>query len=218
MWILCCEFGLLSSCVTLFDWLLFLREQIKASLHGAQSQNQSASNASRSDYDLEPISEGPSSWPSTYPTDIQSGQAQLLKQHMLNFYSHPGTKPWTSSLQRSSNLPTYLLNTSESRLHSYNSYTNHNQPHDPVPISWPRSITATALPYIPDDHRTSHTTNALRRTSFSNSNTRGGYDDPIDESTLKYPYLHFDNDQNRYSIPHLSPVFNSIKCLLVSHS
>lgn len=214
--------------VTLFDCILFLREQLNASLLGAQSQNQSASCSPRSNNaHLGPISEGHPSWPSTYPMEIQSGQAQLLKhnQHMLQFYSHLGTEPW-ARIRPSPNLPTYLSNTSESRFRSYNSYTNHNQPH-PVPISRPRSLTATALPpYIPDEH---HTTDALRQTSFSNLNARGSYDghqltsvDPpsisrppgfsfsIDESTVKYhdTYMDFDDDQrgyNRYFLSHLSP-------------
>lgn len=156
--------------------------------------------------------------------DIQSGQAH---QHMLHFYSHLGTR-----VRPSPNLPTYLSNTSESRLHSYNSYTNHNQPH-PVP----RSLTAAALPYIPDEHRTSYTTNTLRRTSFPNLNTRGSHDGhqrtsvdyplsrppgfsfSVDESTVKYHdiYMHSDDDQrgyNRYPISHRFPVLNLIKCLL----
>lgn len=227
--------------VKLFDWILFLREQLNASLPGTQSQNQSASYSLRSNNTshLGPKSEGHPSWPSTYPIDIQSGQAQLLKhnQHMLHFYSHPGTEPW-AHLRPSLNLPTYLSNTSESGLHSYNSYTSHNQPH-PVP----RSLTATALPpYIPDEHRTSYATDASRRTSFSDLNERGSHDghqrtsvDPlslsrppgfsfsIDESTVKHDdtYMHFDDDQggsNRYSVSHRSPVLNLIKCFLVSHS
>ena len=170
--------------------------------------------------------------------DIQSGQAQLPKhnQHMLHFYSHPGAEAWTR-LRPSPNLPTYLSNTSESHLHSYNSYTNRNQSH-PVP----RSLTAAALPYIPDEHRTSYTANTLRRTSFPNLNTRRSHDGhqrtsvdyppskppgfsfSIDESTVKYhdTYMHSDDDQrgyNRYSISQPSPVLDLIyKCLLVSHS
>ena len=221
--------------VTLFDWILFLREQLNASLLGAQSQNQSISYSPRSNdaSHLGPISEGHPSWPSTYPMDIQSGQAQLFKhnQNMLPFYSHPGTEAW-ARLRPSPNLPTYLSNTSEFRLHSYNSCTNHNQPH-PVP----RSLTATALPYIPDEHRTSYTTNALIRTSFSNLDARGSHDGhqrtsvdyplsrppgfsfSIDESTVKYDdtYVDFDDGQrgyNKYSISHLSPVLNLIKCNL----
>lgn len=219
--------------ITLFDWILYLREQLNASLLGAQSQNQSASYSPRSNNasHLGPISEAHPSWPSTYLMDIQSGQAQLLKhnQHMLNFYSHPGTEAW-AHLRPSPNL---ISHTSESRLHSYNSHPNHNQP--------PRSLTATALPYIPDEHRTSYTTKTLIRTSFSNLNARGSHDDhqctsvdyplsrqpgfplSIDESTMNYhdTYMHFDDDQrgyNRYFISHLSVVLNLIKCLLVSHS
>lgn len=222
--------------VTLFDWILFLSEQLNASLLGAQSQNQSASYSPRSinASHLGPISEGHPSWPSTYLMDLQSGQAQLLKhnQHMLNFYSHPGTEAW-ARLRPSPNLPTYLSHTSDSRLHSYNSHTNYNQPH--------RSVTATALPYILDEHRTSYTTKALIRTSFSNLNARGSHDShqrtsvdyplsrppgfpfSIDESTMKYhdTYMHFDDDQrgyNRYFISHLSPVLNLIKCLVSPHS
>jgi hypothetical protein len=219
--------------------LILLREQLNASLLGAQSQNQSASYSPRSNNasHLGPVSEGHPSWPSTCPIDIPSGQAQLLKhnQHMLHFYSHPGAEAWARR-RPSPDLHAYLSNTSESCLHSYNSYTNHNQPH-PVPISWPRSLTATALP---DEHCTSHSTNALRRTSLSNSNARGSHDGyqrtsvdyPLsrppsfsfsDESAVKYhdAYMHFDDDQrgyNRYFISHLSPVLNLFKCLLVSHS
>ena len=202
----------------LFGWILFLREQLNASLLGAQSQNQSASYSPRSNNATHPgpISEGHPSWLSTYPMDIQSGQAQLLK-HNQHFYSHPGTDAWA----RLRPLTTYLSNTSESRLHSFNSYTNHNQLY-PVP----RSLTATALPYIPDEHRTSYTTNALMRTSFSDLKARGSHDDrqhtsvdyplsrpprfsfSIEESTVTYhdTYMHFDDEQrgyNRYSMSHL---------------
>jgi hypothetical protein len=218
--------------VTLFDWILFLREQLNASLPGPQSQNQNASYSSLSNNasHLGPNFDGHLSWPSTYPMDIQSGQAQVLKhkQHMLNLYSHPGTDAW-ARLRPSPNLPTYLSNTSESRLHSY---TDPNQPH-PVP----RSLAATTLPYIPDEHRTSYTTNALRPTSSSNLNARGSHDGhqrtsvdyplsrtpgfsfSIDESTVKHNdnYMHFDDDQtgyNRYSISHLSPVLNLLNAFL----
>jgi hypothetical protein len=204
-------------------------------LLGAQSQNQSTSYSLRSNNasHLGPIYEGHPSWPSTYPMDIQSGQAQLLKhnQHML------GTEAW-ARLRPSPNLPTYLSNTSESCLHSY-SYNSYTTPH-PVPISWSRSLTATALPYIPDEHRTSHSTNTLRRTSFSNLNARESHDEhqrtsidyPLSrppgfsssiDDTLKYhdAYMHFDDDDqrgySRYFI-YFSPVLNLIKCLLVSHS
>ena len=205
---------------------------------GPQSQNQSASyspltnNASH----LGPSFDGHLSWPSTYPMDMQSGQAHLLKrnQHMLYSYSNPSSEAW-ARLRPSPNLPTYLSNTRESCLHSHNSYTDHNQ-HHPLP----RSLTATALPYIPDEHRTPYT-NALRRTSFLNLNTKGihegqqrtsmdyplsrppGCSSSIDESTVKYrdTYMHFDDDQrgyNRYSISHLSPALKLIKYFLVSHS
>lgn len=220
--------------VTLFDWILFIREQLNASLSGAQSQNQSALYSPLSNNAFGPVFEGHLSWPSTYPMEIQSGEAQLHKQnqHMPHFNS--GTEAW-ARLRPSPDLPTYLSNTSESHLYSYNSYTSHNQPH-PVP----RSLAATALPNIPDEHHTSYTTNT-RRTSFSNLNARGshngqqrtsvdyplsrppGFPFSIDESTVKHhdTYMHFDDDQrgyNRYFIPHLSPVLNLLKCLLLSHS
>ena len=207
--------------VTVFDWFLFLREQLNASLPGPQSQNQSATDSplSNNASHLGSNLDGHLSWPSTYPMDVQSGQAQLLKhkQHMLHLYSHPGTEAW-ARLQPSPNLPTYLSKASESRLHSY---TDHNQLH-PVP----RSLATTARPHISDEHRTSHTTNAFRQTSSSNLNARGshdghertsedyplsrppGYSFSIDESTVKHhdTYMHFDDDQrgyNRYSISHI---------------
>lgn len=218
--------------VSLIDWIFFLREQLNSSLLGAQSQNQSASYFPRSNNapHFGPISDGHPSWPPNYPIYMQSGQAQLLQhnQHML------GTEAW-ARLRPSPNLPTYSSNTSESCLHSY-SYNSCTTPH-PAPISWPRSLTATALPYSPDEHRTSHSTNALSRTSFSNLNARWGHDGhqrtsvdyplsrppgfsfSIDESTLKYhdAYMHSDDNQggyNRYFI-YLSPVLNLIECFLV---
>ena len=216
---------------TLFDWFLFLREQLNASLPGPQSQNQSAtySPLSNNASHLGPNLDGHDKWPSTYPMDVQTGQAQLLKHKRLS--SHTGTEAW-ARLQPSPDLPTYLSNTSESRLHLY---TDHNQPH-PVP----RSLAATALPY---EHRTSYTTNALRQTSSSNLNIMGSHDVhqrtsgnhplskppgssssfSIDESTVKHHdvYVHYDDDgYNRYFISHflLTPVLNLIKRLLVSHS
>jgi len=139
----------------------------------------------------------------------------LDKHNCLNTINMLGTKSW-ARLRPSPNLPTYLSNTSESCLDSY-SYNSYTTPH-PAPISWPRSVTATALPYIPDEHRTSHSTNTLRRTSFSNLNARGSHDEhqrtsvdyplsrppfsfSIDESTLKYhdAYMHFDDDQRGYN-------------------
>jgi hypothetical protein len=161
--------------VALFDWNLFLREQLNVSLHGAQSQNQSASDFPRSNHvsRIGLISDG-HPWPFThtnYPMDIQSGQAPLLKhnQHLLDFYSLSGTEHWTRLL--SPILSTYSPNTRESRLHSYDSDANYNQLHKP------RSLSATILPpYIPDEHPLFHTTNILRRTSFSNLNAKGSHD------------------------------------------
>jgi hypothetical protein len=210
-----------------FDWILFLREQLNASLPGSQSQNQSTSHSppSNTASHLGPNFDVHLSWPYAYPMDSQSGQAQLLKhnEHMHTFYSHPGTEAW-ARLRPSPDLPTYLSNISESRLHSYNSYSNNNnQPH-PVP----RSLAATTLPYIPDENRTSYTTNALGRTSLSNLNARGSHDGhqrtsvdhplsrlPIDESTVKYhnTYMHSDDGQrgyNRYFISRVSPGLNLI--------
>lgn len=161
--------------VAFFDWNLFLREQLNVSLHGAQSQDQSASDSPRSNHVscLGLISDG-HPWPThfNYPMDIQSGQAPLLKhnQHLLDFYSLSGTEHWTP-LRLSPILPTYSPNTRESCLHSYNSDANYNQLHKP------RSLTATVLPpCIPDEHPLFHTTNTLRRTSFSTLNAKGSHD------------------------------------------
>lgn len=171
---------------TLSNWILFLREQLNASLPGAQSQSQKAPDSPRSDNQsfLGPISDG-HPYPSThagFPMDIQTMQpssAPRLKhnQHVLDFRSHSGTER-SAYLQLSQILPIHSSDTNESRLHPHNSNTSHNQSH-PVPIgsNRPRSLSTTALPpYIPDGYPSYYTTNALRRTSFSNLHARGSHD------------------------------------------
>lgn len=204
--------------VALFDWILFIREQLNASLSGAQSPNQSASDFSRSNYASHlGLNSSGHSWPFThtsYPMDIRYRQAPLLRhdQHMLDFYSLSSNEHWVP-LQLSSFLPTHPPNARESRLHSYNSDADCDQLH-PVPLNKPRSHSATVLPhYMPDEHPLSYTTNALRRTSFSNLNARGSHDDDqhtgveyllssstsagsIGRSTVEYPgiNMHFDDE------------------------
>jgi len=159
-------------------------EQLNASLPKAQPQNQSASDSPRSNYAHLGLISDARPWSSTnssYPMDIQSGQAPLLKQnqHLLGVYSLSGTDHWTR-LRLPSILPTYPPNTRESRLHSYNSDSNYN-PH-PVLINQPRSLTATAPPpCIPDEHHLSYTTECSlsSTTSAGSSFSRG-------RSTVKY--------------------------------
>lgn len=211
----------------MFDWILFLREQLNASLPGAQPQNQSASDSPRSNYAHLGLISDPHPWPSANRScsmDIQSGQAPLLKQnqHLLGVYSLPGTDHWTR-LRLPSNLPTYPPNTRESRLHPYNSDFNYN-PH-PVLTNQPRSLTATAPPaYIPDEHPLSYTTEyplsstTSAGSSFSRGRSTVKYHDTntrhFDEASSSHHYLNqtsytlqkppLDMGYSRYSISHLS--------------
>ena len=168
----------------MFNRILFLREELSASLPGTQSQSQSSPDALQSSNasHLWPISGGHPcpSIHASYSMDNQSRQsstAPRLKynQHVADFRSPSGTEH-LARLQLSQILP-HPPNTSESLLHSHNSDANHNQP--PVPISSrPRSRSATALlpPYIPKEHALSYTTKTLRRTSFSNLQARESHD------------------------------------------